>query len=184
MKLFALYALALLDGMLCGLRSSMGRCALIQKRAYYLRAIGRGVMGAQIISTFALVALLLTVVLSTQRGALLGDLEVVAAHMLRIFVPYAALVLLNLSLRLIPSTDVRSLTSVLMLGPLTAIRLPIMVTGMLYGILASQLLATRILGLFVLALMGTLECTLNWRAAGKQRGQVRKLLEEPGHRLI
>ena len=43
--------------------------------------------------------------------------------MLWIFLPYGALVLFNLALRLLPSTDIRSATSVFMLGLLTAMAL-------------------------------------------------------------
>jgi len=68
----------------------------------------------------ALIVLLLTAAFSTYRDALRADLEVAATHMLWIFLPYAALVLFNLGLRLLPSTDIRSATSVFMLGPLTA----------------------------------------------------------------
>src|SRR5258708_38572910 len=56
--LLMLYLLALLDGLLCGLRASMGRCAVIRKRGYYRRAALFGAAGAQMISTLALVPLL------------------------------------------------------------------------------------------------------------------------------
>ena len=96
--------------------------------------------------------------------------------MARIFVPYAALVLFNLALRLVPSTDVRSATSVLMLGPLTAIRPLVMIAGVLYGVLGSQWMETRLLGLFILGLMLSLEFFLNRRAARTQEAQIRQLV--------
>jgi len=174
--LLILYLLALLDGLLCGLRASMGRCPLIRKRGYYARSLLRGMVGGQIISTLALVALLLTAALSSHRDALRTDLELAAGRMLRIFVPYAALVLFNLALRLVPSTDIRSSTSVLMLGPLTAIRPLVMTAGVLYGISTSRLMETRLLGLFILALMLSLEFVLNRRAARAQAMQIRQLV--------
>jgi len=176
LRLLSLYLLALLDGLLCGLRASMGRCPLIRKRGYYTRASIRGIIGAQIISTLALIVLLLTAAFSTHRGALRADLEVAATHMLWIFLPYAALVLFNLGLRLLPSTDIRSATSVFMLGPLTAIRPLVMVAGILYGISASRLLATRLLALFILVLMLSLEFALNYRAGRAQSLQIRLLV--------
>jgi hypothetical protein len=175
--LFSLYLLAMLDGLLCGLRTSMGRCALIRKRVYYARALLRGVMGAQIISTLALAVLLLTILFSSHRDALRADLEAAAGRMLWIFFPYAALVLLNLALRLFPSTDIRSATSVFMLGPLTAVRPLVMIAGVLYGISACQLLESRLLGLFILALMLSLEYALNRRAARAQAIQIRLLVQ-------
>lgn len=176
MTLLVLYLLALLDGLLCGLRASMGRCPLIRKRGYYARSLFRGIVGGQIISTVALAALIAAAVFSTHRDVLRADLELAAGRMLRIFVPYAALVMFNLALRLLPSTDIRSATSVLMLGPLTAIRPLVMIAGVLYGISKSSLSETRLLGLFILALMLSLEFVLNRRAARAQAMQIRQLV--------
>jgi hypothetical protein len=174
--LLLLYLLALLDGLLCGLRTSMGRCAFIRKRGYYTRAALRGIAGAQVASMLALGALLLTGVLSVHRNLLRADLESAAGRMLWVFLPYAAVVLFNLALRLVPSTDIRSATSVFMLGPLTAIRPLVMTVGVLYGIYASKLPETRFLGGFVLVLMLFLEFALNRRAARAQAIQIRQLI--------
>jgi len=176
MKLLVLYLLALLDGLLCGVRVSMGRCALIHKRSYYARALVRGLLSAQAVSTIALLVLLFAAMVSSHRAELRADLEGATSRMLWIFVPYAIAVVGSLALRMIPSTDLRSATSVFALGPFTAIRPAIMIVGVLYGISASRLLETRFLGLFVLALMLSLEYFLN-RSAGRQ--QVREI-----HQLI
>jgi hypothetical protein len=176
LTLLALYLLALLDGLLCGLRASMGRCALIRKSTYYRRAAFHGIAGAQIISTLALIALMLVATTSSNRTAVRGDLEEAARRMLWVFVPYALLVLSNLSLRLVPSNDIRSATSVFMLGPLTAIRPLVMIAGVFYGVYSSHLLETRILGLFVLLLMLSLEFALNRRADRRQERENRALI--------
>lgn len=172
MTLLALYVLALLDGLLCGLRTSMGRCPLIRKRGYYTRALVRGLAGAQVVSMFALGALLVVGALSGHRDVLRADLESSAGRMLQVFLPYAALVLFNLALRLLPSTDIRSATSVFMLGPLTAIRPLVMVAGVVYGIFRSSLIETWLLGLFILALMLSLEFVLNRLASRAQLRQI------------
>ncbi len=176
MSLLALYVLALLDGLLCGLRTSMGRCPLIRKRDYYARAMVRGVVGAQVVSSVALAALLLAMALSTRSGELRSDLGLAAGRMLWVFLPYAALVVLNLAVRLVPSTDIRSATSVFMLGPLTAIRPMVMIAGVLYGIYGSRLVETQLLGIFVLALMLSLEAALNLRSASEQASRIRQLV--------
>ena len=176
MTLFALYLLALLDGLLCGARVSMGRCALIYKRRYYLRAALQGLIGAQVISTIALPALLLAVRLSGNRGELREDLEAAAGRMLWIFVPYAIAVLGSLTLRLIPSTDLRSATSVFALGPLSAIRSLVMIAGVVYGVAPARLVETQLLGAFVLLLMLSLEYVLNFLAARAQTRQISQLL--------
>lgn len=175
MTLLFLYLLTLLDGLLCGLRTSMGRCPLIRKRSYYIHALFRGIAASQVVSVLALAALLLVNALSSRRYALRADLEASAGRMLLVFLPYAALVLLNLAFRLIPSTDIRSATSVLMLGPLTAIRPLIMIGGVLYGISGSDLLETRFLGIFILALMLSLEFALNRCASRAQAFEIRQL---------
>ncbi len=176
MTLLALYLLALLDGLLCGLRASMGRCAAIQKREYYQRAAFFGVAGAQIISTLALMALLTVAASSSHRAELREDLQGAARRMLWVFLPYAILVLSNLALRLAPSNDFRSATSVFMLGPLTAIRPIVMIGGVLYGIYSSRLVGTRVLGMLVLVLMLSLEIALNWRADRRQEQEIQRII--------
>jgi len=176
MTLLLLYLLALLDGVLCGLRTAMGRNARISKRWYYLRATVRGLVGAQIASTIALGALLLVALITPNSGALRMDLEESAGRMLRIFLPYAVLVLGSLSLRAIPSTDIRSASSVMFLGPLTAIRPLVMIAGVGYGIWGSRLWETRVLGLIILALMLSLEFALNRWMGRMQAKQIAKLI--------
>ena len=82
MTLIVLYLLALTDGLLCGLRTAMGRCPLIRKREYYRKAAVRGVAAAQIVSIAALVALLVAVAVSSHREMLRSDLEAAAGRML------------------------------------------------------------------------------------------------------
>jgi hypothetical protein len=176
MKLLALYLLSMLDGLLCGVRISMGRCALIHKRSYYGRAIVRGLLGAQVISTIALLVLLAMAALFPHQEELGTDLQAAATRMLWIFVPYAAAVVGSLALRLIPSTDLRSATSVFALGPFTAIRPVVMIVGVCYGIAGSRLAETRLLGLFVLLLLLSLEYFLNRYAARRQALEIRRLI--------
>jgi hypothetical protein len=176
MRLLALYLLALLDGLLCGARVSMGRCALIHKRPYYARALLRGLFAAQVISMIALAALLAVSAVSSHRAELRAELEAAATRMLWVFVPYAVAVVGSLGLRVFPSTDLRSATSVFALGPFTAIRPVVMIAGVFYGIAASRLLETRLLGLFVLILMLSLEYFLNRSAGRRQRLEIRQLV--------
>jgi len=186
MTLLLLYLLALLDGVLCGLRTSMGRNARIGKFWYYARATVRGLLGAQIVSTIALGVLLLVALISPHSGELRIDLEESAGRMLRIFLPYAALVLGSLALRAIPSTDIRSASSVIFLGPLTALRPLVMIVGVGYGISESRLWETRALGLVILTLMLSLEYALNRWMARIQAKQIAKLvpLEHSPKQLI
>ncbi|HJZ63581.1 MAG TPA: hypothetical protein VKD70_04630 [Candidatus Acidoferrum sp.] len=176
MTLLVLYLLASLDGALCGFRSSMGRYPYIHKIRFYAMAMLRGVLAAQIASCLSLFALFATVSASSDKALLRQDLEASAARMLLIFLPYAALVLLNLALRLVPSTDLRSGTSVVFLGPLTFLRPFVMIAGVLFGIWHAQLRATILLGLFVLVLMLSLEFALNIYNARIQERRIRLLV--------
>jgi hypothetical protein len=160
MILFALYLLALVDGVLCGFRTAAGRRALIHSGRANLLSMLRGFAVAQAASVLALGALVVTMEASHNSGLLLPDLKKAAAKMVTVFTIYAALVLFNLALRLVPSVDIRSATSVLALGPLTALRPFVMVAGTLYGIW-DALPTTRLLGIFVLALMLGSEWLLN-----------------------
>lgn len=168
MTLFALYLLATLDGALCGFRAFAGRSAVIHKRAYYSRALFTGTVAAQIASTVSLLVLFVAVTLSNHRAELRGDLETTAGRMLWIFLPYAAAVLINLALRALPSTDIRAATSVMMLGPLTGLRPFVMIAGVIYGVRASYLFETKMLGLFVLTAMLFLESFLDRIAERRQ----------------
>jgi len=96
--------------------------------------------------------------------------------MLWIFLPYATAVLSALALRLLPSTDIRSASSVFFLGPLTAIRPFLMFVGVLFGIYSARLWEARFLGLFVLTLMLSIEAILNRQAALRQSRQISSLV--------
>lgn len=176
MTLLILYLLASLDGLLCGCRTAMGRCPLIRLRSYYAKSLVRGFVAAQIASAVAATALAGVVLFTSQRSELVGDLQAAARRMLWIFLPYAAAVLSALALRLLPSTDVRSASSVFFLGPLTAVRPFLMFVGVLFGIYAARLWETRLLGLFVLTLMLLIEAILNRLSALRQSRQISSLV--------
>ena len=177
MTLLVLYFLASLDGLLCGCRTSMGRCPLIRTRSYYMRTLVRGLLAAQAASLLGLLSLFLVLRFSSHSIALRADLESSAGRMLLIFLPYAAIVLLSLSLRFVPSIDLRSATSVFALGPLTAVRPVIMIVGVLAGIYSSLFWQTRILGVIVLLLMFSIEVVLNYFAARKQAAEILEPLQ-------
>jgi len=140
-------------------------------------ALVRGLLAAQAASLLGLLSLFLVLSFSSHPTALRTDLESSAGRMLWIFLPYAAIVLLSLSLRLVPSTDLRSATSVFVLGPLTAVRPVIMIVGVLAGIYSSLFWQTRILGVIVLLLMLSIEIVLNYFASRKQAAEILERLQ-------
>jgi hypothetical protein len=165
MTLVVLYVLATLDGAFCGYRAAAGRNALIDKRRYYRRALLRGAGLVQ--GAVALVGVILVCVLalSSARTSLVDDLLAAATRMLMVYVPYAAVALMALAVRLLPSVDFRSATSVFVLGPLTAVRPLVAVAGVLCGILPADRLQTRLLGIIVLALMFGVQVSIDRRAS-------------------
>ena len=179
MTLLILFLLASLDGALCGCRTSMGRCPLINKKGFYVCGALRGILAAQVASWLSFFILLAVYFRSSEPHLLRQDLESAAGRMLYIFVPYAALVLANLALRLVPSVDLRSATSVFFLGPLTALRPFVMIAGVVFGIWRAQLLATVLLGVFVLALMLSLDFALNRYNSLQQATEIRVLAKLP-----
>jgi len=149
---------------------------LIRKNIYYAKGVLRGVFAAQVVSGFSLICLLLVVAFTRNPQLLRADLVESARRMLFVFLPYAALVLANIALRIIPSTDLRSATSVFFLGPLTGIRPFVMIAGVVAGIWRAQLHQTVFLGLFVLALMLSVEFTLNSYCNRLQQRQIHSLV--------
>lgn len=176
MTLLILYLLAGLDGLLCGCRTAMGRWPLIKLRPYYFKSLLRGFVAAQIASIVAAIALACALLFTPHRSELIADLQSAARRMLWIFLPYAAAVLSSLALRLLPSTDIRSASSVFFLGPLTAIRPFLMFAGVLLGIYHARLWESRLLGLFVLALMLSIEAILSRLATLRQSRQISSLV--------
>jgi len=176
MTLLVLFLLASLDGALCGCRTCMGRHPFIRKTKYYVAGVLRGVLAAQIASWLSLALLLAVYFHSPNKTFLRLDLQAAAGRMLYIFLPYAALVLANLAMRAFPSVDLRSATSVLFLGPLTALRPFVMILGVLVGIWRSQLDNTIFLGLFVLTFMLSLDFALNLYNSRHQERQIRALV--------
>jgi hypothetical protein len=165
LSLVVLYALATLDGAFCGYRAAAGRNALIDKRRYYRRALLRGaalVQGAVVIVGVTLACVL---TFSSGQAGLAADLLAAARRMLFVYVPYAAVALIAFAVRLLPSVDFRSATSVFVFGPLTALRPLVAVVGVIYGILPASRTQTRLLGIIVLALMFSVQWSLDRKAA-------------------
>ena len=164
MILLALYLLATVDGTLCGIRSGAGRSALIHKRKYYVAAMLHGAFWAQIASAVAGLALLLAWHFAPDRIYLANALLQAAQRMLWVLVPYAVVIFTSFLVRWVPSTDIRSATSVMVFGPMTALRPLVAVGAVLYGIIPAPMWQVRALGLFILLLMFAVQWQVDNRA--------------------
>jgi hypothetical protein len=130
----ALYFLATLDATFCGYRAAAGRSALVDKRAYYRRALLRGMLAGQAAVALAWLAIGVALAQAGDRTALWATLMVAGARLLAVYVPYAAVLMLAFAARAVPSVDVRSLTSTLVFGPLTLVRPLVVVGGLAWGL--------------------------------------------------
>ena len=157
-----LWLLATVDSAFIGYREAAGRNALIEKRAYYRRALIRGALFGQlavlIVGAIALVAL----VSSSNAGALFSSIELVGARMLSVYVPYAVVILITFCIRALPSVDIRSITSVLIFGPFTFIRPIVVLAGAVWGVVAAPNPVTVALTVLIVTLMLGLEAALSW----------------------
>ena len=161
MTIFLLWLLATVDSTFIGYREAAGRSALIDKGAYYRRAMIRGALLGQI--AVALVGLAAAAMLATasQPAKLFDTLNLVASRMLLVYVPYAVILIVTFFVRAVPSVDIRSITSVLVFGPFTLIRPLIVLAGAIWGLLAAPTLPVLFLVVLIVSLMLGMEYVLD-----------------------
>ncbi|MBK8259594.1 MAG: fatty acid desaturase [Polyangiaceae bacterium] len=115
-------AFAVLDLAFAGFRAAAGRDGLIEKRAYYTRAMGEGAgLGLAFSAVMALVTWAV-VRRAEDPGALFAELVATGSRMLLVFGGYAVLVLAALIVYTIAKHELRTLATVAILGPFTLIR--------------------------------------------------------------
>lgn len=117
----ALALLAIVDAGFCGYRDAAGRNPRIRKLRYYRRAIRRG-MASGVVGCLLVATLLGLLVATRPSAAVFQDILERAVVLVVGFGVYATLVLTALGAWLAAEADVRTLASVLILGPFTLIR--------------------------------------------------------------
>jgi len=135
--LATLYVLATIDSLTSGYAAAAGRSALIRKGPYYRAALWRGFVLGQIAAAISLSLVLAALSLTPDPAAVRADLVRVWIRMLQIYLPFAVLILSAFAFRLIPSVDVRCMTSTLVFGPLSGIRPLVGIAGLLWGFVAA-----------------------------------------------
>ncbi len=151
-----LWLLATVDAACAGYRAAAGRNALINKTAYYRRALLRGALYGQIAVALAGLPFF---VLYRLYPALWPAMHEAAWRMLWVYAPYALLLSLAFAVRLYPSVDWRSITSTVIFGPFTLLRPLVAVAGLAWGIQANVKLLGP--GLLILTLMLSAEWILS-----------------------
>ena len=160
MIVFLLWLLATLDSAFIGYREAAGRNALIEKKAYYRRALIRGALFGQLAVLIAGAIAAIALASSDNARELFGKLELIGARMLLVYIPYALIILIALSIRALPSVDIRSITSTVIFGPFTLIRPLVVLLGAVWGILAAPGAVTVALVVLIVCMMLGLEWTL------------------------
>jgi hypothetical protein len=148
-----LWLLATFDAAFIGYREAAGRSALIDKRAYYRKAMVRGAFFGQLAVFGAAVFIGAAVLFSAEPGALIDELHRLGARLLTIYIPFALIILLAFALRSISSVDIKSITSTVIFGPFTLLRPAVAVAGVIYALIAAPKLIFILFGALILTLM-------------------------------
>ncbi len=154
---FLLWLLATIDAVFVGYREAAGRNALINKKTYYLKSMLRGALFGQTAIVLVGILILLLITLSSDSQILIDDLKNAGGRMLVIYIPFAVVILTAFVVRLIPSVDIKSITSTVVFGPFTFLRPIIGVIGIIYALIAVLKISVFLLGLIILLMMLGLE---------------------------
>ena len=149
-------AFAVLDLSFVGFRSAAGRDGRIDKRDYYIRAMLLGA-GAGVLLSAAL-GLVTVIVMSQmeQPYALFAEMVVIGQTMSIIFGAYAFLVVAALLVYGVSRHEVRTLSTVAILGPFTLLRPWIVALAFAVGIVPARTLpAIALTGLSCFAVLAT-----------------------------
>jgi len=129
-----LWILATLDAAFAGFRAAAGRNALLDKRAYYRRSLLIGALYGQVMA--GVVAAVVLAIAHVERG-FWPEAMAAATRFLWVMTPYAAIVVLAIAVRLIPSIDLKCISSVVVFGPCVLIRPVVVIAGAVYGLWGS-----------------------------------------------
>ena len=160
MTIFLLWLLATMDSTFIGYREAAGRSALIEKGAYFRRAMIRGAIAGQVAVAIAGLAAVAMLAASPQPARLFETFEQVASRMLMVYLPYALILTITFLVRAIPSVDIRSITSVLVFGPFTLIRPLVVLAGAIWGLLSAPTIPVALLVALIVSLMLGMEYAL------------------------
>lgn len=168
-----LYVLAVLDFGCCGFRTASGRSALLNKYNYFKNAVFTAILLGHLFLVVPMGALFFLLESAADKPQVVSDLEQAMQGMLCVYIPYTLLFLLAMSIRTIPLVDCKSLTSILLLGPLTFVRPMVAVIGIATAMTFSQHAEVFILG--ALAVFFVLAFELFMEYLHERRGRRRAL---------
>jgi hypothetical protein len=132
--LFFLYGLATLDAVLIGHHAAIGKNPLVNKGSYWVRSVQRGFVAGQLSLLLISLVTLLCFSVAGDTEALFADCVESGAVVLWGVVPYAVLLLSGLGFY---PTRWKVLTNVLVLGPFTLLRTPVLTGAIVAGVWAN-----------------------------------------------
>jgi hypothetical protein len=149
--------LALADVTFSAFRDAAGRNPRIYKDAYYRRAMLGGLAVGLVALALCLAARSLLLGYAGGSEFLVEDMELAANRMVFIYGSYATAVLLALGVWRLGESELRTLMSVAILGPLTLLRHGMIPVGLAAAVLAAERWETRALALRGVTRVGSAE---------------------------
>ncbi|MCB9674898.1 MAG: hypothetical protein H6737_07260 [Alphaproteobacteria bacterium] len=163
---FALVGLMVLDGAFAGFRAVMGRTGRVRLGPIAVRSALLGAGFAAILGGCFLQAM-------AMAGGPSAALVTIGEQLVGVYSVYAALIAVGFALRAIPNVDVRTLTSVLIFGPLTLLRPFVIVGGAAWAALAApEPAAVGVTALGVICVFFVEQCCEHWLWRGVLHAQV------------
>ncbi len=126
-----LYLLATTDTAFAGFRAAAGRNGRIYKRRYYTRAVLRGLCAGQALIAAAGLVILAVILAQSDRTRAFWELASAGQTMVWVYGIYATVVLLAFLPYLFWGSEIRTLTTVIVFGPLTLLRPGVVLAGVL-----------------------------------------------------
>jgi hypothetical protein len=133
----ALWGLCLTDAAFAGFRDAAGRDARIFKADFYRAAIRRGLGAGLVVSLMVSVGLTAMVAIAPDPAARFAELLRCAEWLTLVLGSYAAVVLVALGVWAAAEADLRTLASVVVLGPFTLVRPWVIVAAALVAVRAA-----------------------------------------------
>lgn len=165
MTLALLYLLGSLDGAFTGIRSAGGRNALIDKQRHYAIAMLYGFLVGQILLLSGVAFGMAVAYLAPPREPreFLDRFVRAGDYLLDVYLPYGIVMMCAFLIRAMPSVDIRSMTSVLVFGPLTLGRPIVGALGMAWALWHVPDWRVGMVCAYVLLAMLALDWILIWR---------------------
>ncbi len=157
----ALCLLALVDGAFSGFRAFAGRDGRIEKRPAKIEAARLGAMGA--VAALVLLAIVMLGGMALDIFSF-AELEEAGRRMLVVYATFATAITIGFAAYFSPALEVRSVGTVLVLGPGTFIRPLVILGGALYGAAGSGT-SLLLAALFAAMVMLGLETVLSRKYA-------------------